>query len=47
MKTRPVQARVHAWFGLALAALSAATVVPKTSFAADRMVLGEEFTATW
>jgi len=31
----------------ALAALVVATAFPVTAFAADRVVLGEEFTSTW
>ncbi|UCG16609.1 MAG: hypothetical protein JSV19_00960 [Phycisphaerales bacterium] len=34
-------------FGWAVAALVLVTAVPQTALAADRVVLGEEFTATW
>ena len=46
MKTRSLQARDGVWIGLALAALFTATFVPETTFGAERVVLGEEFTNT-
>jgi hypothetical protein len=35
------------WFAWACAALVLAAALPATAFAADRVVLGEEFMATW
>jgi hypothetical protein len=47
MRNRNPVARndVRRW--LTLAALLAATTMPVTAFGGDRVVLGDEFTATW
>ena len=46
MKTHSFRAGSDVWFGLALFALLAGTVLPQATFGADRVVLGEEFTNT-
>ena len=45
MKNWMSNARVP--LGCALAAIAVALVMPATGVAAERVVLGEEFTATW
>ena len=36
-----------AWFACVLAALTMAAMAPLSALGADRVVLGEEFSATW
>ena len=36
-----------AWFAYALAVLTMAAIAPQVALGAERVVLGEEFSATW
>jgi hypothetical protein len=47
MQNRISLARNGVWLRWTLAALLAVTVIPGTAFGATRVVLGDEFTATW